>query len=283
MLRRVVIAVVFASSLASAGWAQSPATGNPPAATAPAPSAAKKPIAKKPAKARAAVRQPAAAVAAGPCRLGVIAALGSQFSVQHFGLTVFENTESKVSVDWGLDELVLARVRAATGSDPAVRSIAYPNGAFEPYYNPKSRILPDPHEGLPAIVRSFTADANCERYLVVTRFDGVLPGTQMRIDGIGALSRGIGSLLTHAQLFANISIAILDGRTYERINRPFANIGTHFTDSLRLTEDPLIKLDNSQFPNPPESASGNATLRERTRALVAATLDKELPGYLKDQ
>jgi hypothetical protein len=202
--------------------------------------------------------------------------------VQKFGVTVFETEQAYVPIeDWGLDDLVLARVRAATGSDPSVRKIVYPKGAFEPYFNPKSRLLPDPREGLPAIVQSFTANAHCERYLVVTRTRGEVPGTRLELDGIGAYNQGLGSLLRHSHLFAVFALNMLDGRTYEKLSRPFAGIGARLSQGMRLTEDPLNKLDNAQFPEPPSSAAGSATLREKTRELVAARLDQALPDYLK--
>jgi hypothetical protein len=290
MSGRLVVAAVLLSCLVAAVRAQSAPPANAPAAAnaasnkSPATTpVASRPVAKKPApKTKAAATQQAVAQT-GPCRLGVISALGDQFAVQHFGITIFENKESVVPVaGWGLDDLALARVRAATGSDPQVRGINYPRGAFDPFYNPKSRFIPDPSERLPTIVRNITSNANCERYLVVTRSKGELPGTHMTLDGIGTYDQGIGSVLRHSHLFANIWILILDGKTYEAINHPFANFGTHFADSLRLTEDPLTRLDTSLFPDPPETASSSATLRERTRALVAALLDKELPGYLKE-
>ena len=182
---------------------------------------------------------------------------------------------------WGLDDLAFARVRAATGSDPSVRRIAYPTGAFEPYYNPKSRFLPDPNEGLPAIVRGITSNANCERYLVITKYNATVAGTKMEIKGIGAYSQGIGSLVRHYHLFANVAVSMYDGATYEKINRSFAAFGASFTAGLGLTEDPLTKLDESVFPNPPESASSSTALKERTRALVSARLDRIIPVYLQ--
>jgi hypothetical protein len=278
MLRSVATATILVSCLTAAGWAQSPATSNAPAAATPA-----KPVTKKAApKAKSAAKKPVAAET-GPCRLGVISAIGDRFAVQKFGLTIFETEESEVPVEgWGLDDLVVARVRAATGADPTVRRIAYPKDAFEPFYHPTSRFLPDPREGLPAIVRSITPAANCERYLVVTRFKGQVPGTNLMLDGIGAYSRGLGSIARHSHLFANVSVILLDGGNYETISRPFAGLGTRLAEGLRLTEDPLTKLDNSLFPEPVTVVPGNATLRERTRALVAARLDQTLPNYLKD-
>ena len=279
---RIFVAAIMASCLVTAGWAQSPAT-----ATVPAKSASSKPAAKKAApKAKPAAKQ-AAAAETGPCRLGVISVIGETFWVQKFGLTIFETEGTEIPIDWGLDDLVFARVRAATGADPTIRRIAFAKGAFERFYNPKSRLIPDPSERLPAIIRSITPNAGCDRYLVVTKVRGEIPGTNLVIEGVGTYSRGLGSLIRHAHLFANFSLTLIDGRTYEQINRPFANFGANLAASLsrsmRLTEDPLTKLDNSLFPEPPASASNDATLRERTRALVAAGLDQMLPGYLKEE
>ena len=177
---RIFFVAFVVSVFATPSYAQTqPAPGT--AATAAKP-------AKKPAPKAKTTAKPVA-VETGPCRLGVISALGNRFSVHKFGLTIFETEDNEVPVEgWGLDDLAVARVRAATGTDPSVRRINYPKGAFEPYYHPKSRFLPDPNEGLPAIIRSITPNANCERYLVITRFKGTVPGTKMEINGIGVYS-----------------------------------------------------------------------------------------------
>ncbi len=281
MLRNFA-AAALALCLVAAGWAQSPSAPSAPATPAPATAAPAKPIAKKPAAKAKPFAKQAVAAESGPCSLGVISAIGDRFSVQKFGLTVFQNEQAYVPIeDWGLDDLVLARVRAATSGDPSVRKIAYPKGAFEPYFNPKSRLLPDPREGLSAIVQSFTANAYCKRYLVATRTRGEVPGTHLELDGIGAYNQGLGSLMRHSHLFAVFAVNVLDGKTYEKLDRPFAGVGARLSQSMRLTEDPLNRLDNSQFPEPASSAAGSAILRERTRELVAARLDQTLPDYLK--
>jgi len=246
MLRSLAAAVLL-SCLTSHGWAQAPSPVNP---TAPPPAkpvantpATNKPVTKKAAP-KAAIRQPV--VETGPCRLGIVSVLEDRFAVQKFGLTIFEGEESAVPVDgWGLDDLVVARVRAVTGADPSVRRIAYPKGAFDLFYNPTSRFLPDAREGLPAIVRGVTAAANCERYLVITRYKTQIPSTNLTLDGIGAYNRGIGSILRHSHLFANVALSMLDGSTYEKVDRPFGNLGARLARGFALTEDPLTKLDNS--------------------------------------
>ena len=172
-------------------------------------------------------------------------------------------------------------MRAATGGDPTVHRISYPTGAFEPYYHPTSRFLPDPKEGLSSIVRNVTTNANCARYLVVTKFETTIPNTTLRLRGIGAYNQGLGSLLRHSHLFANVNITLIDGQSYEKIGSFSADTGARLAETMRLTEDPLNKLDNADFPEPLAAAAKSAILRERLRTLVAAKLDRDLPSYLK--
>ena len=68
---------------------------------------------------------PAVAAENGPCSIGVIPLTGNEFGVQQVGFTAFGNEYTSVPVDsWGLDDLVVSRVRAAAGGR-SVRRIAY--------------------------------------------------------------------------------------------------------------------------------------------------------------
>ena len=273
---RAFIAVFALSCLAASALAQ----GQPPTATPAIAPTVKPAVKKSPPKAKISVTSPKAADS-GPCQIGVIPAVGDLFVVQKIGLTVFGNEHAEVATDWGLDDFVFARVRAAAGPSIAVRRITYPPGAFDHYYHPASRLLPDPRDGLPAIVRDIAAHAGCERYLVITRFTGQLSGTNQRLDGIGIYNQGLGDVIRHTHLFANVALTLLDGQTYANQSRAGAVIAAHFGESLRFTEDPLKKIENEYFPDPPSAAAGSAVLRERTRALVSAELDRLLPAYLK--
>jgi hypothetical protein len=273
MIRLSVVAIAL-SCLAAPVLAQTQ--------SAQAPSPAAKAAVKKPASRARAATKPVV-MDNGPCRLGVIPAVGDVFVVQKIGLTVFGNEHEEVVTNWGLDDLVFARVRAAAGPTLPVRRIAYPAGAFEHYYHPASRLLPDPREGLSAIVQNFAANAGCERYLVITRFNGELSGTNQRLDGIGVFNQGLGNIIRHSHLFANIALTLLDGQTFAKQSRQGADIAARFQASLRLGEDPLKKLDNENFPEPASAAAGSAVLRDKTRALVSGELDRLLPPYLKTE
>jgi hypothetical protein len=121
------VALLLALAVAQPALAQ---TAPPPA---PAPSPAKpspaKPAAKKPAPPKPDAGAPTVAAAAaqrGPC-IGVIPHIGDHFVVQTIGLGIFGNQLKEVPIgSWGLDDLVVARVRAAAGTRFAVRRIAYP-------------------------------------------------------------------------------------------------------------------------------------------------------------
>ena len=273
MIRAFTLGLVLCC-FATLSWAQAQP------AQSPLPSV--RTVAKKPRKPRPKAPPTPVLTDAGPCRLGVIPAVGDLFVVDKFGLTVFGNEHDEVVTHWGLDDLIVARVRAAAGTALPVRRITYSPGAFEPFYHPRSRFLPDPRDGLSAIVQGITGNAGCERYLVITRFAGQLPGTNLRLDGVGVYNRGLGNI-RHSMLFANIALTLLDGKTYAKQQRLGFDLAARFKESLRIIADPLTTLENESFPEPAASAADSVVLRDRTRALVAATMDRLLPGYLKEE
>jgi len=73
---------------------------------------------------------------------------------------------------------------------------------------------------------------------------------------------------------------MIDGNSYERINPSLAAIGAGFTAAF--SDDAITKLENSDFPVPPSSASVSAVLKERTRALVSAKLDRAIRSRLQN-
>jgi hypothetical protein len=265
--------------LASSAWGQArPAAGTAvPTAEMPA----TRPAIEQPPKTKTAAKLPGPAKN-GPCQLGVIPALGDTFVVQKVGLTIFGNEETEVPVDgWGFDDLVVARVRAAAPGKE-VRRIAYAKAAFAPYDHPAPALFHNSQDDLTAIVRQITANAGCERYLVVTRFAGQLDGTNQALRGIGVLNHGT-SILSHTSMFANVRVTVLDGQTFAIQKSPFGFGSVLAASFARTTQDPLTVLDNSMFPEPAAAAASSATLRDHARALLAARLDKTLSAYLKGE
>jgi len=275
---RVVFAAFLLSSFPISSFAQAPSAPSPIAQ--PAPAVAKPAVKKSAQKGKAAAKQPAES---GPCQIGVISAVGDKFAVQKVGLTVFGNELTEVPINaWGLNDLVVARVRAAT-SGINVRKIAYPKGAFEPYYHPPTSLFRNGDEDLTAVVRQITTSSNCARYFVFTTYAAQLQGTNQSLPGIGVLHHGSGPF-SNTSLFANFVLRVFDGQSFVIAKRPSADLGAILAGSFgRLGQDPLTKLEAADFPAAPADAVASSTLRDHTRALLAARLDKAVAAYLKQE
>ena len=185
----------------------------------PAVTPAIKPAVKKSAPKPKATTKPPKLVENGPCQLGVIPVIGNEFVVQKIGITIFGNERAEVPIDgWDLDDLVVARVRAAAPGI-AVRKIAYAKGAFEAYEHPAPALFRNSQDELTTVVRQITANANCERYVVITKFAGKLEGTNQTLYGIGIFQSS--SVFSPTSLFANLDVTVFDGQTFALHKIPF--------------------------------------------------------------
>jgi hypothetical protein len=236
------------------------------AQTVPPPAAAKaKPAAKKPA--------PLKAVAAdGPC-IGVFPLLGDRFGVKKIGITVFGNEFKEIAVDnWGLDDLVVERVRAAVGPGIAVRRVAHTKGAFNGYV-PGIGMFQNLDTKAPEIVRQAAAQTQCERYVVVTRAVSQYVGNQS-IFGLGIVNSGR-PILSTTRLHAVVRIHVHDSQTFAVLKSAAGSLtGNNF-----LSGPASKTLDDTWWPEPPEAANTPA-MREATRKLLGEVLDKSLPELL---
>lgn len=240
------------------------------AQTAQPPTAAKaKPAAKKPAAPKAKAET---AAASGPC-IGVFPLLFDQFGVRKIGITVFGNDFKQIKVDnWGLDDLVVERLRSAVGPALAVRRIAVDKALFEGYI-PGIGIFQNRDTKAPEIIRQAAGQTRCERYVVVTRAASQYVGNQP-IYGLGVVNSGAPLLATVA-VHAMVRIHVHDGQTFAVLKSGNGSLsGANF-----LTGPPTRKLDASLWPEPPEAANTPA-MRDATRKLLGEVLDKSLPELL---
>ncbi|UPK27175.1 hypothetical protein IVB26_00715 [Bradyrhizobium sp. 195] len=275
MFRSAASVLVLLSFLAPAAAQTPPAAPQPSAQTAPA----VKPAARKAAAKPKAQTKPAESASTGPCGVGVIAATQDPFVVEKIGLTVFGNEYAEVPVSWGLDDLVFARLRAAAGATP-LRRIAYAKGAFEAYYHPKPSLFRNEREELSNLIRQIAGNASCERYVVVTRGEGVLPGTKLPLRGVGILNRGVGPI-NHSFLYAYLGVTVFDGQTFEVRKGPgvtLEGVMKRMADNF-VQDEHLRKVDNSLFPVTAADAASNTTLRDNIREFLTERLDKILPPY----
>ena len=200
------------------------------------------------------------------------------FAVKKIGLTIFNNEYSEVPIEsWGLDDLVVARVRAAAGARFAVRRIAYASDAFETFDHPEKRVPKYFDEGLKTIMETVTRSDQCERYFLVLKGAAEFGGTNQVIKGMGIVNRGFAALNT-TFLHALSYIMVFDGRTYETlktgVGRQDYPVGSSIFGVLR---GPGYELKDFSWPPTPDAITG---LPDRTRTLLAESLDKALPELL---
>ena len=273
---RLLAAAIFVS-VAAPAWGQSQPEAAPAASPTPA-----KPVAKKSApKAKAPAARPAVAAESGPCQIGVIPAVGDKFFVKHIGLTVFGNELTEAPIEsWGLDDLIVARARAA-GSGLSIKRITYARGAFDPYYHPPRELFRDASHDLVDVVRRVAANTNCERYLVVTRFSGQVAGTNQAAEGVGVLTNWSSGAFKNASLFAFFKMTVFDGRTFARYDDPIgigARLAASFTNLVK--DENFTALRDFEVPSTSEAVAADVRLRDGARTMLTAKLDKYLPAYL---
>ena len=265
--------------LASSTWAQSPPA---PAAGATPTAAPAKPTAKKPAAKARTTAKPSATTDAGPCQIGVIPVNSNQFAVQKIGTTILGNEFAQVSVDsWGLDDLVVMRVRAAAAGS-TVRKIAYTK---EDLQRAKSdSFFRNINAEWKTFVRQVAAGANCQRYVLVTNSSGQFANTNQTVEGVGIL---FWDHLIKKQnyLFALTRIRIFDGQTFELIKEAASSGDEVSLGAMLVGQNPIRgpsrEVADALFPATPAEAVANSALRDGARALLAASLDKTLPVMLR--
>ena len=256
--------VLVLSCLASVALAQAPASTAKPSATTPA-------------------LNTAAATIPPPNRrcLGVIAAAGDRFMVKKIGLTVFSSETAIAPIEgWGLDDLIVARVRVAAGAGANVLRLTYPKDVFEPFYDPQSKPFQTPRSQLTAIVRRIAAGTRCRRYIVITAFPGAHSRTNQTLSGVGVYQT---SLFKKAYLFAYPLVTVFDGENFAIRKNPYATIQSRLTAALLVPRKDFDReIDSTLFPLSAVEAANSTALRNGARAVLAETLDDILPAFFKE-
>ena len=218
----------------------------------------------------------------------------SRFSVQKFGLTIFENEGSDAPMNgWGWAICRFARVRAAAPAQILrFDGSAYPAGAFEPLLQSEIEVSASIKRGLAGNrpghhrqrkLRALSGHNEIQR--------GWCRAPKWRSSGIGAYSqehRIVRPALPSVRQCCRSHV--YDGATYEEISRSLCRPWRLRLQRVSgVTEDPLTKLDEiGRFPNPPESASGSTALRKerapsfRPNDLTSASHDSRLPSSAAD-
>jgi hypothetical protein len=258
-------------------WAQSAPVA--PASTA-------KPAAPKPAKPKPTPMPTAAPLVATsrPC-IGVIPVV-SLFVAWKFK-NAFRAGQSKASLvwSWGLDDLVVARVRAAAGPRFTVRRIAISPDMMAALDKLRGGLLRESEDEFSPLMQKAAGSAGCERYVLVTRGAHTIGGGYIRhaIRGLSLINTNT-VLDSQVFIFALTQLRVFDGKTFAVIAR---GIGQTNKEDLMsqltgksLTNGPNRELVGFAWPDNID-ATLTPAVRDATRALLAESLDATLPDMLR--
>jgi len=240
-----------------------------------------KTTAKKPARQPETATKETAAKATRPadgraCQIGVIPIAGNLFLVESFGLTTFTDSYVRVPVEsWGLDELVVSRVRAAAPG-MSVRRVPFLKEELAALSREKPfSLFYTSSMAIKEFAQSLAPRIPCERYVVVHRHGG-----NQREFGIGISKYYPGG---KTFLFAMMYIRVYDGQSF-RLIREAPALMTEDTYIERILHNflggPSRQLDSAMFPVRPVDAATNPVLRDGVREMLTASFDKTLPALL---
>jgi hypothetical protein len=234
------------------------------------------PAARKPAPRAKTEAKPAGPAETGPCQIGVIPIAGNLFAIKKIGPIALANTYAQAGADsWGLDDLVVSRVRAAAPGS-AVRRIAFSRDELA-HAGKSDALFRNMNSELRDFARHVAAGTHCDRYVVVHRDGGGKP-----VFGIGIV-KFVSLFDSHTFLFVLMRIRVYDGQTFELITEGPAVIEDEsllHRAYLNPVGGPSRALDEGSFPASRAEAVANPTLREGVRALLTASLDRTLPTML---
>jgi hypothetical protein len=220
----------------------------------------------------------------GSCGLGVIVVVGDEFMVKTIGLTRFHSSETRVPINWGLEDLIFARVRAAAPRGLTVRRIPFDRSRLPKRDESKKELFRDEKAELADFMRNVTQGTNCQRYVWVGNSISRFNTSGYSVRGIGIVNHDV--LVGHRIYFFALSyIRIFDGRDFSIIRHGSAM--THIDPLLKrvllgtLILGPYSELAEASFPNSPEGVAGNLAFREYARSLLTASLDRTLPFMLR--
>jgi len=210
--------------------------------------------------------------------------VGDKFMVKTIGLTRFQTKETVVPINWGLEDLIVARVRAAAPRGITVLRIPYDKSRIPEREEPKQGLFRDEKAELADLMRTLTQGTNCQRYVLIGNSISRFSTYGYTVRGIGIVNHDV--LVGHRIYFFALSyIRVFDGRDFSIIKHGSAL--THIDPLLKrvllgtLILGPYSELAEASFPNKPEDAATNLAFREYARALLTASLDRTLPYMLR--
>src|SRR5690348_2774166 len=152
--------------------------------------------------------------------VGIVSAIGDQFTFAKAGLTGLDNSPRRGPIDsWGLDDLIVQQVAEALSIRFQVQPVTYPRATFattrESAITAVNLVRGDP---LKKLVQTDVSPQGLDAYIVISKAHAYFGGGNRKVEGIG-LIRYRTVLESFDLLHALYEIRVVDGKTFDIIEK----------------------------------------------------------------
>jgi hypothetical protein len=209
--------------------------------------------------------------------VGIIAAVGDEFSFASAGLTGLDKTSQSFPIaSWGIDELIVQQATAAMKGRFQVQPVSYKRAAFarpekDSAVTPINFIRGDPFKKL---VQAEVSPQGLDAYVVITRARANFGDGGRKIEGLGFV-RYDTLLASSNHLHALYEIRVIDGKTFDVIEKRAAP-PLDDADTVRLP-GPSRMVEESFSP-----VAGDPARNENLHRAITELVTRSLSTTLSD-
>jgi hypothetical protein len=177
--------------------------------------------------------------------VGIVSAIGNEFTFVKAGLTGFDNSPRHVPIaSWGVDDMIAQEVSSALGGRFKVQPVTYPRASFaavqESPITAVNLVRGDPFKKL---VETEVSPQGLDAYIVITKARAYFGGGNRKVEGVGLITCST-ILESYGQIHALYEIRVVDGKTFDIIEKfaaaPLDNASTvRFAGPGRLVDPSL--------------------------------------------
>jgi hypothetical protein len=204
--------------------------------------------------------------------IGIVSAIGDKLYLRKVGITAFGNDSQEFAIDsWGIDDLMIAKIRAALAPRFDVRPVTYRRAVFAAFPD-RTGILAQYFR--PDLVRTEVSPQGLDAYLVVLKSERQYGRTNQILQGLGTVEGNslFGSII---YVHAYYDIVVVDRHDFKTKSQTISTIPGQqkFGD---LMGSPYRQVDASWWPSSRDAASN-----QRLKGVVVELIDQSLPGTLQ--
>ncbi len=212
-------------------------------------------------------------------QVGIISAFGDKFHLRKVGVTVFQNELNEFPVAaWGIDDLVVTKVRAMLGQRFDIRPVTYQRSAF---YQPNAGGIGawTCASGVGAATRAAAPTGGVDAYVVITRGVSKVGATNQFVNGLGIIETSSPIYASSYFFYALYAVSIVDAKTFESkgiVNSRMPGEAQINPLPTTFLIGPHRQVDQSWWPTSLDAASN-----QRLKGAVVELIDKSLSSTLQ--